>query len=281
MVFADPSDGSDCAVIRDRSGRFHLIYEDWSPINARKHSWDSPLAGHAVSPDGKKDFAILPPAVDKRTAPTGRFAEFDHPHWHRDDPENFPGKPTESGRTRAFSRYEIHEPEQDAFGDWAAITIGSQAYLFGDFHPANTTGRNEMQIAWFTSPALGTPFAFSGSIGSGHPDPDIGFAEGQFYLITQTEKDYVSPGPWVETVKARVGVDTTGNGRADAWSDWQEIKETYAYTEGFAKQIARQAASMNLDGLPKGHGFCLELEINDSTDNSSAPILDSLTLHFD
>ena len=50
MAFADPSHGSDCAVIRDLDGKFHIIYEDYSPINASKHSWDSPLAGHSVSP---------------------------------------------------------------------------------------------------------------------------------------------------------------------------------------------------------------------------------------
>lgn len=281
MAFADPSDGSDCTIIRDQSGQFHLVYEDWSPINAKKHSWDSPLAGHAVSPDGIKDFKILPPAVDKRTRPTGKFAEFDHPHWHRDDPKNFPGKEIGNGNIRAFSKYEIHEPEQDAFGDWAAIAIGDQYYLFGDFHPAKTTERQQMQIAWFTSPALGTPFEFCGSIGSGHPDPDIGFAEGQFYLINQTKNDYVSPGPWVDTVEVRVGIDTTNNGQADTWSDWQAVREKYDYLEGFAKQLQRTPASMDLKGLPAGFGFCFELRLSDATENESKPILDSVILRFE
>lgn len=39
--------------------RLHLIYEDESPINAGKHSWDSPLAGHATSPNGIHDFTII------------------------------------------------------------------------------------------------------------------------------------------------------------------------------------------------------------------------------
>jgi len=52
MVFNDPSHGSDCAILHDDTdNQFHLIYENWDPINARKHSWDSPLAGRAVSPD--------------------------------------------------------------------------------------------------------------------------------------------------------------------------------------------------------------------------------------
>lgn len=272
MAFKDPSDGSDCAIIRDREGRFHLIYEDWSPIDASKHSWDSPLAGHAVSEDGKSGFNILAPAIDKRTSPTGIFKEFFHPHWHRADPDNYPAAP---GEKRAVSRYEVHEPEQDAYGDWAAIAIGGQYYLFGDFHPA---GSRNMQIAWFTSPELGTPFEFCGSIGSGHPDPDIGFAEGQFYLINQTKQDYVSPGPWVESVEARVGVDTTNDGNLDTWSDWQLVRERYDYIEGFAKQISRQPAAMDLSALPEGYGFCFELRIEDNDATPAMPVLDSIKI---
>ncbi len=74
LAFADPSDGSDCAVIRDLDGKFHIIYEDWSPINAGKHSWDSPLAGHSVSPNGMyTPLKIKQPAVDHRTKPTGKI----------------------------------------------------------------------------------------------------------------------------------------------------------------------------------------------------------------
>ena len=80
LVFRDPSHGSDCGVIRALDGRFHLFYEDWSPINAKKHSWDSPLAGHAVSPDGITPFEIQPPAIDERTEPTGETSSFLHPH---------------------------------------------------------------------------------------------------------------------------------------------------------------------------------------------------------
>lgn len=279
-AFADPSDGSDCAIIRGRDGRFHLIYENWSPINARKHSWDSPLAGHAVSPDGQGNFQILDPAVDERTTPTGVFAEFTHPHWHQEDPENYPGQPDDRGRVRAVSRYEVHEPEQDAYGDWAAICIGGQYYLFGDFHPAGTSGSEEMSVAWFTSSDINKPFTFCGHIGQGHPDPDIGFAEGQFYLITQTNQDFVSPGPWVEKVEARVGVDTTKDGRINTWTPWQEVKETYQQIPGFAKQIDRIPASLDLKELPAGYGFAFEFRITDATDNESVPVIDRVTLEF-
>jgi len=56
IALRDPSDGSDCGVIRDKEGRFHIIFEDWSPIQASQRSWDSPLAGHAVSPNGIDNF---------------------------------------------------------------------------------------------------------------------------------------------------------------------------------------------------------------------------------
>ncbi|MBT3193793.1 MAG: hypothetical protein HN341_14695, partial [Verrucomicrobia bacterium] len=284
-VFKDPSDGSDCAIIRDLDGKFHVIYEDWSPIDASKHSWDSPLAGHAVSKNGKGNFKILPPAVDERTKPTGKFAEYAHPHWNKEDPKNFPGKKAsvdvpkhkvKAGDTRAFGRYEIHEPEQNAFGDWGAIAVGGQYYLVSDYHPAH----GNICIGLFTSPGLDQKFEFIGELGGGHPDPDIGFAEGKFYLINQTSKDFVSPGPWVEKVDVRVGVDTTNDGVADTWSDWQEVKEQYDYIQGFSKQVKRIPASMELSGLPAGYGFCFELRLEDTTANKSKPMLDSIEISF-
>ena len=48
LAFADPSHGSDAGIIRSLDGKFHVIYEDWSPINASKRSWDSPIGGHAI-----------------------------------------------------------------------------------------------------------------------------------------------------------------------------------------------------------------------------------------
>ena len=286
MAFKDPSHGSDCAFIRDLQGNFHVIYEDWSPIDASKHSWDSPLAGHAISKTGMGDFKILPPAVDVRTKPTGKFAEYPHPHWHATDPKNYPGKPApedvpqhriKKGEVRAFAKYEIHQPEQDAFGDWASICIGGRYYLFADYHPAG----KGIRVGWFTSSSLDKPFTFCGEIGKGHPDPDIMFAEGRFYLATQMSTDYVSPGPWVETVTARVGVDIDNDKKIDQWTDWTEVKETYDYIKGFSKQIAKTPATMNLTGLPKGFGFQLEVKISDSTENPSKPIINRTILSFE
>lgn len=267
LAFQDPSDGSDCTIIRDLEGRFHVIYEDWSPINARAHSWDSPLAGHAVSQDGIKDFKILPPAVDQRTRPTGRKGSYEHPHWLQ-----HPGWKTN------IAEYEIHEPAQNAFGDWAAIGIGGRYYLFGDYHPA---GGGKIRIGWFTSESLDQPFVFCGELGSGHPDPDIGFAEGRFYLINQTSSDYASPGPWVESVEVRAGVDTTGDGRLDTWTEWHAVKESYQGIAGFSKQIERIPAEMDLSGLPAARGFGFELRIKDTTSNPSLPVLDSVRISFE
>ncbi|MGJ8695572.1 MAG: hypothetical protein ACSHYF_04595 [Verrucomicrobiaceae bacterium] len=289
MAFKDPSDGSDSAIIRGLDGKFHLILEDWSPINASTHAWDSPLAMHAVSEDGMKDFKILAPPVDERTKPTGKFAEYPHPHWHRDDPKNYPAKPApvdvpqhriKAGEMIAFGEYEIHDPEQNAYGDWAAIAIGGQHYLFCDFDPIGGHGKQSMSVGWFTASSIDGPFEWCGNIGQGHPDPDIIFAEGRFYIATQTAKDFVSPGPWVDTVEVRVGVDTDNDARIDQWSDWQMVKERYDYTPGFAKQIQKTSATMDLSRLPKGYGFQFEVRITDTTDNKSKPILDKVVLSF-
>jgi len=80
IAFDDPTDGSDCAVIRDLSGHFHIIAEDWSPVNPSIHAWDSPLAIHGISTDGIDNFKIVDAPVDECTKPTGKFAEYAHPH---------------------------------------------------------------------------------------------------------------------------------------------------------------------------------------------------------
>jgi hypothetical protein len=265
-AFDDPSHGSDAGFIRDLQGRMHVIYEDWSPINASKRSWDSPLAGHAVSKDGINDFKIVAPAIDNRTKKTGEIKEYKHPHWlqHKDFKSN-------------IAKYNVHEPEQEAYGDWAAISIGGQYYLFGDFDPV---GGHQMAVGWFTSSSIDKPFTWCDKIGTGHPDPDIGFAEGQFYLVTQQKKDWVSPGPWVEKVEARVGVDTNNDGAINQWTDWAAVKESYDYTKGFSKQITKTSAKLDLSKLPAGFGFQFEFKVTDMTENKSKPIMDKVTIQF-
>lgn len=269
IAVKDPSHGSDAGFIRDLDGNMHVIIEDWSPISANKRSWDSPLAGHAVSSTGLGDFVFKKPAVDNRTTPTGKIATYNHPHWAKEDPDNYKTNVAE---------YEIHEPEQEAYGDWAVICIGGQYYLFGDYDPA---GGHQMSVGWFTSPSIDEEFTWCDHIGNGHPDPDVCFAEGQFYLATQQKTDYISPGPWVETVSARVGADTDNDGKIDQWTDWQEVKESYDYIEGFSKQIATTPAKLDLSKLPEAFGFQVELKISDSTENKSKPMLEGLSVTFE
>jgi hypothetical protein len=268
IVFRDPTHGSDCGVIRDLAGTFHIIAEDWSPINASTHAWDSPLATHGVSPDGTNAFEIVAPPVDHRTKPTGKIGTYKHPHWVKEDPANY---------KTSVAEYEIHEPEQNAYGDWAMISIGGQYYLFCDFDPAEG---HSMSAGRFTASSIDGPFEWCGHVGKGHPDPDVIYAEGQFYLATQQNSDFVSSGPWVETVEARVGVDTDNDGAIDQWTDWQALKERYDDIPGFAKQVAKSPAQLDLSDLPAGYGFLFEVKLTDTTENVSKPILDKVTLSF-
>jgi hypothetical protein len=267
IAVKDPSHGSDAGFIRDKEGRFHVIVEDWSPINASKRSWDSPLAGHAVSDDGITDWKFLKPAVDERTTDTGEIAEYRHPHWlqHPDWDTN-------------IGKYHVHQPEQAAYGDWAAICVGDQYYLFCDYDPA---GGHSMSVGWFTSPSINEQFTWCDQVGSGHPDPDVGFAEGRFYLFTQQKTDYVSPGPWVERVEVRMGVDTDNDGKLDTWSDWTDAKETYDYCPGLSKHVNKTPAIVELNDLPAGYGFGFELKMTDTTENKSKPMLDRISIAFD
>ena len=269
IALKDPSHGSDAGFIRDLQGNFHVVFEDWSPISANKRSWDSSLAGHAVSTDGPVGYKILEPAVDNRTTPTGEIGTFKHPHWVKEDPKNYKTNVAE---------YEIHTPEQEAYGDWALIAIGGQYYLFGDYDPA---GGHQMSTGWFTTDELGKTFQWCDHIGKGHPDPDIGFAEGRFYLFTQQKTDYVSDGPWVETVEARLGVDTDNDGKIDQWTDWQLVKESYDHIEGFSKQVSRAPASLDVSNLPAGFGFAFEMKLTDTTTNKSKPMIDSMMVEFE
>lgn len=265
-AFDDPSHGSDAGFIRDENGKMHVIYEDWSPINASRRSWDSPLAGHAVSDDGLGNYRILTPAIDNRTKATGEVKTYKHPHWlqHPDFKTN-------------IAEYNVHEPEQEAYGDWAAICIGGRYYLFGDYDPI---GGHAMSVGWFTSPSLDEKFIWCDKIGNGHPDPDIAFAEGQFYLATQQKTDYVSPGPWVESVSIRVGVDTDNDGQSDHWTDWKDVKEHYSQKKGFAKQIEKTPAAIDLSSLPAFYGIQFELKLNDTTENKSKPIIDRVSVKY-
>ncbi len=256
MIFKDPTKGSDCAVIRDEKG-FHLFSEDWSPIDASKHSWDSPLAQRAFSPDSIKPFEVKNYAVDYRTKSTGKTATHRHPNFQ--------------------CTYTVHEGEQPAYGDWAGLRIGEDYYLVGDNH---TKKRGDMSVMLFTSKDITKQFKRLHTIPSkGHPDPSFGFAEGKFWLITQA-KDFTSPGPWVDGVEARAGVDTDKDGKVDVWGKWQTIKEGYTRKPGYAKLVDKAPARLDLSELPAGYGFAFEFKLTDTTENASKPILDTAVMQF-
>jgi len=138
-----------------------------------------------------------------------------------------------------------------------------------------------MSVAWFTSNDINKEFTFCGNIGQGHPDPDIIFAEGKFYMVTQTKFDYISSGPWVETVELRVGVDTKNDGKIDTWGEWQVASEHYDYMEGFSKQIKKVPAQLELSSLPEAYGFQVEFKVSDSTENESKPIIDKMIVNIE
>jgi len=267
-VFSDPSHGSDAGIFRDEDGIFHLIYEDWSPINARENAWDSPLAGRVSSPDGIEGFTYgeHPPAVDHRTQPTGKMGSYAHTSM----------KVSNNGEEL---EYEIHEPKQDAYGDWTVIKVGRYYHLFCDYDPADH-GKS-MRMGRFHTDDLNAEFKWSGEIGEGfHPDPSIGFAEGRFYAIMQQETDFVSPGPWVDGVEARAGVDEDGDGSVDQWTGWQKISESYSQKPGFARIVEVDLASVDASDLPKGEGFAFEFRTK-NLKSGVQPIMDRVTLEFD
>jgi hypothetical protein len=253
--------GSDCSLFRnDEDGLFHLIYEDWSPIKASTHAWDSPLAGHTTSVDGITGFVEgdHQPPIDLRTTPTGTFGTYNHP--------NYPN-----------ASYEIHSPDQNAYGDWTTVKIGSRFFMFCDNDPVGQS----IRMGRFASDSIYGQFKYTGEMHTGHPDPSVGFAEGQFYLFTQQNTDYTSPGPWVDGVEARAGVDTDGNGSIDQWTTWQSINEQYDYTPEFIRVVTLTPAGLDLSSLPEGYGFEFEFKIDDSVVAAASPIMDQVKMTFE
>ncbi|WP_144993377.1 hypothetical protein [Polystyrenella longa] len=258
-VFADPSHGSDSGIIRDEDGSFHLFYEDWSPLNARTHSWDSPLAGHTESLDGIHGFTPheYPAPIDVRAKPTGKIGHYLHP------------------TSEIPYEYEIHDGPQDAFGDYTLIKVGEYYYLFCDYHPHD----GEIGLAYWFSKSLKTRFTWGGTIATGfHPDPSVGFAEGNFYLFVQRSDSFISSGPWTNGVTARGGVDVDGDGNIDQWTDWQTVREEYQSKPGFSKIIEAKAASLDLSTLPAGKGVQFEIKLDSSEERQ--PILDRVDVFW-
>lgn len=266
-VFDDPSHGSDISIFRDDAdNRFHLIYEDWSPIKANSHAYDSPLAGHTSSRNGIQGFEAHThqPPVDFRGEATDNYDIYFH------------------GTTKAERIYRVHQGKQSAFGDWTSIKVGNQYYLFGDYDSYNEEGRRQpMQTARFTSDSMFKPFQLVGAFGDGHPDPTVGFAHGQFYLITQRAQDFVSSGPWVDGVSARVGVDIDGDNTVDKWTEWQHVYERYQQKSGYLRVIEKQPAQVDVSALPAGEQFTFEIKIDDSIAPNATPLIRSVVMTFE
>jgi hypothetical protein len=271
-VFDDPTHGSDIAAFRDEDGTFNLIYEDWSPINAQQNAWDSPLAGRVTSPDGINGFTFgqHPNIIDHRTTPTGKKGTFKH------------------GATKAVNgtgilEYEIHEPKQNAYGDYTVIKIGTDYHIFCDYDPADHS--QNMRMGRFTGTELNKEFTWSGSMGDNfHPDPSVGFAEGKFYAVMQKETDFVSSGPWVDGVQVRAGADVDGDGKVDKWTAWQTVKERYSQKPGFARIVDVKAAELDCSELPPAKAFKFEVKTqgiqNELKGGLVQPLLDKVTLKF-
>ncbi|MDZ7720773.1 MAG: hypothetical protein U5K72_18285 [Balneolaceae bacterium] len=270
MVFDDPSHGSDMAIFRDGDGTFHMIYEDWTPLNPREHSWDSPLAGHTNSPDGYSGFKHheFKPPIDERAPSTGSTAEYAPASSHF-VPNRYAGPFT----------YQIPEKEQDAFGDYTMIKVGGHYYLFCDYDPKED--EKSMRVGRWRSDDIYDSFIWDGEIGEGfHPDPTIGFAEGKFYLIVQrSDHDFVSSGPWVDGVEARAGVDTDKDGQIDQWTEFQEVSESYSQKAGFVRVIESEPAKLLTNNLPAGYGFTFEFRV--SGGEFATPVMDAIQVEFE
>lgn len=268
-VFEDPTHGSDMAIFRNDDGVFHLIYEDWSPLDASKHAWDSPLAGHADSPDGIHDFEPheYEPPIDVRTTPTGRVLPYKpHPNQMEFGPDPYPYV------------YQEHQGPQDAFGDYTMIKVGDQYYLFCDYDPADKN--KSMRVGRWRSDNITKQFVWDGEVGENfHPDPTVGFAGGKFYLLVQrASSDFISSGPWVDGVQARAGVDTDNDGKIDQWTPFSQIKETYHAKPGFARIVEKTPASIDVSDLAAGYRFSVEVKLNKK--NDLAPVINNLKVHI-
>ena len=273
LVYED-GPGSDMAIIRDLDGKFHLISENWEPIDAMKYSCDSPLADHAVSPNGIQPFVnSQEPAVDYRTTPTGEISTYKHPHWGDD----------------SVKEYQVHEPEQESFGDWTIVRVGDIYHLFGDWEVVDPKSRTDIIVAHnkerrgrtviaahLTASKVSGPYTLRGGIDTGkHPDPTVGFAEGRFYFITQGIH-FTSSGPWNEGVSARAGVDSDGDGTIDQWTQWQEVSESYDHTPGYARVIQKTPASIDLSALPAAHAVQFEFKL--AGEDDTRPQIDKVVI---
>lgn len=265
MVFNDPTHGSDIAILHDHDG-FHMIYEDWTPINPRTHSWDSPLAGHSHSIDGINGFTPheFDPPVDERTLPTGQFLDYE-PHKTQ----------LLKGKDLGPYRYEVHSGEQDAYGDYSIIKVGDEYYIFSDYDPKEED--KSMRIAVWHSSDIYKKFERVAEIGKDfHPDPTVGYAEGYFYLLAQHPSvDFRSKGPWVGDVFVRFGVDIDNDKHIDHWSNFSLVEEKYILKQGYSRWVSVLPAFL-VPSIPSGYMFQIDIKVE--TPEKVKPIFNRLRL---
>ncbi|WP_016954257.1 hypothetical protein [Catenovulum agarivorans] len=223
------------------------------------------MAGHADSPDGIHGFEPHEhePPIDVRTKPTGRILPYKpHPNQMEFGPDPTP------------YTYQEHQGPQDAFGDYTLIKIGKHYYLFCDYEPHDKN--KSMRVGRWRSDDIDKQFVWDGEIGEGfHPDPSVGFAEGQFYLLVQrSSNDFISQGPWVDGVQARVGVDVNNDGAVDQWTEFTPVKASYKAKPGFARVVEEIPATLDVSELASGYQFTLELKL--SKQNNVSPIISNI-----
>jgi hypothetical protein len=166
--------------------------------------------------------------------------------------------------------FEKYGGKLDAWGDYELLRIGDTYYLFADDHPEG--GR--IGFGYWYSDDINGEFTYGGMIREGqHPDPTIGFAEGEFVGFLQGD-DVRSRGPWADGVEAQVGVDVNDDGTIDRWTPWQKISETYTRIPGFAKVFGVVPATRDLSDLPEGYAIQFRFRVR-----HTEAVLTKLTVH--
>ena len=260
--------GSDNCVFRDPDdGQFHIIHENWSHQNASRFSFDSNIASHAISPDGINGFVF-----DEATRPIDLPGNFITQN-QATDSASFTQR-NGNVQTVDLNGILFHVGDHPnrlhlfrltdqlhAWGDYSMIKVGQTYYLFADDDDESGIG-----LSYWYGESLNEGFTYGGRLLNGlHPDPGVGFAEGNFLLMLQQNNggtygnDLLSNGPWVRGVEAQAGVDVDGDGEIDLWSDWQEVTESYYQIDGFSKAFGINEAQLDTSTLPDGYGFAFRL----------------------
>ena len=261
--------GSDNCVFRDPSdGQFHIIHENWSRQNAEQFSFDSNIASHAISPDGITGF-VFDEGVRPINVPGNLITEAE-----ATDDDSFTQR---NGNVQTIeidgdlfhvgnhpNRQHLFRltDQLQAWGDWTMIKVGEIYYLFADDDQEDGIG-----LGYWYGDSLEAEFTYGGRLRDGlHPDPGVGFGEGNFVMMLQSTdgdnvfgNDLLSHGPWVQGIEAQAGVDVDGDGQIDEWTDWQGVSESYSQIPGYSKAFDVQEAMLDTSSLPSGYGFSFRL----------------------